>query len=400
MLTKLYVNPTSPFCRAAAIYLVEKAVPHESVELTRGADRARLAAVSPRGEVPVLDTGRGVVAGSQAICDLLDLERPEPSLLPRDPFERAAHRQLEDVACSTTDAFQFLVHLAGTRRPDLAAATRDLPARLDAAVQQHFVFLDATLAAPPFAGAAFSRADVFLFCMLSSLVFMGKTIPPALTSLDAWYRRVGARPSVAHDMQRAARSARAQAGSDDPWFRADRIHWRSHRVEWACRLGLAAWLGAEIEQGRAFFSPPPGGASDGAAGAQAAGAIHHVDLTVSDLARSTDFYERVLPLLGLRRSANVPEGPIWAGPGLELGLVAARSRSAHDRFAPGLHHLAFSAPSRAAVDLLHQRLEALGVAILDAPADYPRYAPGYYAVFFADPDGMKLEYVFTPRWPT
>jgi hypothetical protein len=28
---------------------------------------------------------------------------------------------------------------------------------------------------------------------------------------------------------------------------------------------------------------------------------------------------------------------------------------------------------------------------------YDRYLPGYYAVFFADPDGLKLEYVYTPR---
>ena len=35
----------------------------------------------------------------------------------------------------------------------------------------------------------------------------------------------------------------------------------------------------------------------------------------------------------------------------------------------------------------------LGVEILDAPADYPQYAPGYYAVFFADPDGIRLEIV-------
>jgi catechol 2,3-dioxygenase-like lactoylglutathione lyase family enzyme len=130
------------------------------------------------------------------------------------------------------------------------------------------------------------------------------------------------------------------------------------------------------------------------------GAIHHIDLTVSDLAAATDFYGRVLPLLGFRRSASVPEGPIWAGAQLEVGLVAARSRTPHDRYAPGLHHLAFAAPSRAAVDDAHRRLAALGVAILDAPADYPQYAPGYYAVFFADPDGLKLEYVFTPRWPT
>jgi catechol 2,3-dioxygenase-like lactoylglutathione lyase family enzyme len=130
-----------------------------------------------------------------------------------------------------------------------------------------------------------------------------------------------------------------------------------------------------------------------------AGAIHHIDLTASDLDRSTAFYDRVLPLIGFRRSAGVPEGPIWAGAQVEIGLVAARSRTPHDRFAPGLHHLAFTAPSRAAVDALHERLVALGVEILDPPADYPRYAPGYYAVFFADPDGIKLEYVFTPRWP-
>lgn len=128
-----------------------------------------------------------------------------------------------------------------------------------------------------------------------------------------------------------------------------------------------------------------------------AGAIHHVDLTVSELARSTAFYERVLPLLGFRRIGDVPEGPLWANAELELGLQAARKCAPHDRYAPGLHHLAFRAPTRDAVDALHARLVELGVAVLDAPAEYPRYAPGYYAVFFADPDGLKLEYVFTPR---
>ena len=39
-------------------------------------------------------------------------------------------------------------------------------------------------------------------------------------------------------------------------------------------------------------------------------------------------------------------------------------------------------------------LRGIGATILDAPADYPRYGPTYYAVFFADPDGLKLEYVF------
>ena len=36
---------------------------------------------------------------------------------------------------------------------------------------------------------------------------------------------------------------------------------------------------------------------------------------------------------------------------------------------------------------------------LDPPAEYPLYAPGYYAVFFADPDGLKLEFVHMPNPP-
>jgi catechol 2,3-dioxygenase-like lactoylglutathione lyase family enzyme len=130
-----------------------------------------------------------------------------------------------------------------------------------------------------------------------------------------------------------------------------------------------------------------------------AGAIHHLDLTVRDLDRSTAFYDRVLPAMGFRRSPDVPEGPIWAGDGLEIGLVEARGAATHDRFTPGLHHVAFAARTRDAVDAFHRLLLDLGMAILDPPAEYPHYAPGYYAVFFADPDGIKLEYVFTPAWP-
>lgn len=132
----------------------------------------------------------------------------------------------------------------------------------------------------------------------------------------------------------------------------------------------------------------------------ATGAIHHIDITARDLRRSSDFYDRVLPLMGFTRIEDAPEGPIWAGAHVEVGLQAARnSGGQHDRYSPGLHHLAFTAPTRESVDELHRRLLEMGSAILDAPADYPEYSPGYYAVFFADPDGVKLEYVYTPEWP-
>jgi len=134
----------------------------------------------------------------------------------------------------------------------------------------------------------------------------------------------------------------------------------------------------------------------------ASGSLHHVDLTVSDMGRSLAFYDRVLPLLGFERLRDSDDGPLWAGRSMEFGLQQARAGSRavrHDRYAPGLHHLAFGAASRADVDRVHGELERLAVVILEPPALYEHYAPGYYAVFFADPDGVKLEYVYTPKWP-
>jgi glyoxylase I family protein len=132
------------------------------------------------------------------------------------------------------------------------------------------------------------------------------------------------------------------------------------------------------------------------------GFLHHVDITVSQMARSTAFYARVLPLLGLERIADCDEGPLWRGDLFEFGLQEARGPNRgrlHDRYSPGLHHLAFGAGVREDVDRVHAELKSFGVDILDGPAEYPEYCDGYYAVFFRDPDGMKLEYVFTPEWP-
>lgn len=139
------------------------------------------------------------------------------------------------------------------------------------------------------------------------------------------------------------------------------------------------------------FSPQPSASNP-------SGAPHHLDLTVGNLARSTSFYDAWLPYVGFHRIEDCAEGPLWRGERFELGLQAARpefANKAHNRYAAGLHHLAFEAPSREAVDRFHDILLEQGVTVLDPPAQYDHYAPGYYAVFFADPDGIKLEYVFT-----
>jgi catechol 2,3-dioxygenase-like lactoylglutathione lyase family enzyme len=129
--------------------------------------------------------------------------------------------------------------------------------------------------------------------------------------------------------------------------------------------------------------------------------VHHVDLTVSSIERSLPFYRELLGPLGWHRLSEA-EGErgetIWylGGAACSVGLREAQSDSEqHDRYEVGLHHLAFEAHSRAAVDERAEWLRANGALIESAPQEYT-YSPGYYAVFFYDPDGLKLEILHLP----
>jgi glyoxylase I family protein len=132
--------------------------------------------------------------------------------------------------------------------------------------------------------------------------------------------------------------------------------------------------------------------------------LHHLDLNVSDIRRSAAFYDRILTHMGFTRvvdSDGEEAGSDWIAPRgtnigyFSLGIVPAKSRGkSQDRFAPGLHHLALKSETREAVDALYRTLLQMHAEILDPPAEYPKYGPGYYAMFFLDPDGLKLEYVF------
>jgi glyoxylase I family protein len=84
-----------------------------------------------------------------------------------------------------------------------------------------------------------------------------------------------------------------------------------------------------------------------------------------------------------------------SGAGGSVGLREASSSGAVDRYATGLHHLAFDAPSRAVVDAIAAWLAEEGAQLDGGPGERG-YSPGYYAVFFFDPDGLKLEVVHQP----
>ena len=132
-----------------------------------------------------------------------------------------------------------------------------------------------------------------------------------------------------------------------------------------------------------------------------ANGIHHVFITVNDLAISRPFYEALMPRLGYPARWEYPgESVGWLGAGGSFWVKQAAPQYAGERFAKdrvGLCEVAFRADGRDEVDTLARDVPSFGGTILAAPREYPEYVPGYYAVFFADPDGIKLELVFLPQ---
>ncbi|GAA6615234.1 VOC family protein [Scytonema sp. NUACC26] len=135
----------------------------------------------------------------------------------------------------------------------------------------------------------------------------------------------------------------------------------------------------------------------------ALGTINHLSLTVSDRTISEPFYDQILQFMGYQKVEKNEEFTMWwlenAGAFLIYNSHPDSPNKTHDRYSPGLHHLAFNAGSREEVDKLYRIVLDLGAIVLDAPAEYNHYAPGYYAFYFADPDGIKLEFVHMPNLP-
>jgi catechol 2,3-dioxygenase-like lactoylglutathione lyase family enzyme len=122
--------------------------------------------------------------------------------------------------------------------------------------------------------------------------------------------------------------------------------------------------------------------------------IDHVYLAVRDLVRSGAFYREVMAVLGYRAArSSIGGDPHLHFYNRQFGLSlrpARRGTPEHDPYAPGLHHLCFRVLDEAAVDRAVAELRARGIDASE-PRRYPEYAPDYYATFFSDPDGIRLE---------
>jgi glyoxylase I family protein len=129
--------------------------------------------------------------------------------------------------------------------------------------------------------------------------------------------------------------------------------------------------------------------------------VHHFDLVVSDLGRSLDFYRGLLETLGYTRAGDIVgergERVVYIGGSgvVPFSLREAQAPGRHERYRIGIHHVAFEAPSREIVDERLRWARSQGAEIENDPKEYS-YMPGYYAGFFYDPDGIKLEVLHVP----
>lgn len=125
--------------------------------------------------------------------------------------------------------------------------------------------------------------------------------------------------------------------------------------------------------------------------------IDHLAIRVADFERSKRFYDKLLCFMGFFLEWEFDSVAGWNNGKTMFWITQADKKGmAHPHHTGdiGFHHYAFELRRRGDVDALYDFLEKEGVTVVDPPTDYPSYGEGYYAVFFLDPDGLKLEGMF------
>ncbi len=128
--------------------------------------------------------------------------------------------------------------------------------------------------------------------------------------------------------------------------------------------------------------------------------IQHIEINVKDLQESVIFYEEILKRLDWNKTIKEEDMVGFTKDNFILFLHDAEKRFKQNSFhrkRVGINHIAFPVESREKVNKFYKFLKEEGVNILyGGPKEYPEYQKGYYALYFEDPDRIKLEIVYCP----
>ena len=127
--------------------------------------------------------------------------------------------------------------------------------------------------------------------------------------------------------------------------------------------------------------------------------LGHVDLVCRDVGASLAFYAAVFGALGLQaphhergeRGETIYYLRFPAAGSGSIGFRQALKEQPFELYAPGFHHLAIAVERKVDVDLAYESAVATGAEVLHAPRLWPVYHEDYYAAFFLDPDGFRIE---------
>ena len=127
------------------------------------------------------------------------------------------------------------------------------------------------------------------------------------------------------------------------------------------------------------------------------GFIDHIGIAVPDLVAAKQYYDELMPIIGLRAwFPTTPDGIFNYGPdgarGPQIFFYQALEPGPYTRHGTGLQHLAFMVSTRATVRDAHAWAVAKGAEVVHEPRDFPEYGT-HYATYFLDPHGFMLEIV-------
>jgi len=120
--------------------------------------------------------------------------------------------------------------------------------------------------------------------------------------------------------------------------------------------------------------------------------IDHLVLSVGDFERSKEYYGKLLGFLRFKLKHDYTDMAGWSNGKTLFWIAAADEQGKKHRYRKGdigFHHYAFELSRRNDVDALGAFLKDNDMNVVDPPGEY--YGRNYYAVYFTDPDGMKLE---------